>query len=281
MNNWFFVNGEFISEEKAVLNVNDLSIQRGYGIFDFFKVVNGAPVFLDEHLERFYASAKEMRLVIDYSKDELSKIIFELLQKNNIDNTGVRITLTGGYSTDDYQLFKPNLIISLRSFAPQTKEQFEKGIKLVTYEHQRQLPHVKTIDYLMSIYLQPFIKQNNADDLLYHKNGVVSECPRSNFFIVTHDNKIVTPSKNILKGVMRMKVIDVAKKQFEVEEREITIEEIKTARESFITSTTKNILPVHRLDDYFFPKQNPVTVQLFQSLAKLQPLNRTLFDNSF
>jgi D-alanine transaminase/branched-chain amino acid aminotransferase len=120
--------------------------------------------------------------------------------------------------------------------------------------------------------LQPFIKQNNADDLLYYKNEIVSECPRSNFFIVTHDDKIVTPSKNILKGVMRMKVIEVARKQFEVEESEITIEEVKTAREAFITSTTKNILPVHRLDGYFFPKQNPVTLKLFQSLIHLQSL---------
>lgn len=272
MSNWVFVNGEFVSEEKAVLHVSDLSIQRGYGIFDFFKVVNGAPVFLDEHLERFYSSAKEMRLANDYSKDQFKKIVFELLQKNYVDDSGVRITLTGGYSADGYQLLKPNLIISLRSFAPQTKEQFEEGIKLVTYEHQRQLPHVKTIDYLMSIYLQPFIKQNNADDLLYYKNEIVSECPRSNFFIVTHDDKIVTPSKNILKGVIRMKLIEIAKQKFEVEEREITIEEVKTAREAFITSTTKNILPVHRVDDYFFPKQNPVTRKLFQSVIHLQSL---------
>lgn len=270
MGNWVFINDEFIPEEKAVLHVSDLSIQRGYGIFDFFKVVNGVPVFLNEHLERFYASAKEMRLAIDYSKDALRKIIFQLLQKNNVDNTGVRITLTGGYSPDGYLLSKPNLIITLRSFKSQTKTQFEKGIKLITYEHQRQLPNVKTIDYLMGIWLQTFIKQNDADDVLYHSNGIISECPRSNFFIVTNNNMIVTPSKNILKGVIRKKLIEVAKNQFKIEERDVSIEEIKIVKEAFITSTTKTILPVRQIDTYILPKSNSISKHLYHSLLELQ-----------
>lgn len=270
MSNWVFINDEFVPEENAFLHVYDLSIQRGYGVFDFFKVVNSVPVFLDEHLDRFYFSAAQMRLSVNYGSDELKKIIFELLQKNNVTNTGVRIKLTGGYSPDGYQISKPNLIISARSFISPTKEQFEKGIKLVSYEHQRQMPEVKSIDYLMAIWLQPFIKQNNADDVLYHQNGIISECPRSNFFIITNENKIVTPSKNILKGVMRMKVFEVAKSNFEIEERDITIEEIKTAKEAFITSTTKSILPVCGFENHSFSERNPITLKLFQSLIELQ-----------
>jgi D-alanine transaminase/branched-chain amino acid aminotransferase len=265
-----FLNNEFVSEEKAVIHFRDLSIQRGYGVFDFLKVVNSVPVFLEDHLQRFYSSAKEMRLTIGYSKDELKKIIFELLQKNNVSYSGVRISLTGGYSTDEYDLSKPNLIIALRPFNPLSKEQFMKGIKLITYEHQRQLPQVKTIDYLMAIWLQPFIKEHNADDVLYHQKGIVSECPRSNFFIVTSENAIVTPSENILKGVMRSKLIETAAKNFRVEERQLSIEEIKNAKEAFITSTTKTILPVHQIDEHIFPRRNPVTVQLYRELLQLQ-----------
>lgn len=262
-----FLNDQFIPEEKAVLHVQDLSIQRGYGIFDFFKVENTHPVFLDEHLDRFYFSAERMRLNIAYSKDELKKIVFELLVKNNASYTGVRITLTGGYSEDGYQLSKPNLIICLRSFSAPTKEQFDKGIRLITYEHQRQLPEVKSIDYLMAIWLQPFTRQNNADDILYHQNGIVTECPRSNFFIVTKDDIIVTASKNILKGIMRQKVVEIAKKGFKIQERDITIDEIKSAKEAFITSTTKHILPVRQVDEHIFPRQNSITVQLSDRLS--------------
>lgn len=270
MGNWTFLNDQFIPEEKAALHVQDLSIQRGYGIFDFFKVQNSVPVFLEEHLSRFYFSAERMRLNCGYSNDELKKIIFELLKMNNASNTGVRITMTGGYSEDGYKLSKPNLIISLRSFSSPTKEQFEKGIKLITYEHQRQLPEVKSIDYLMAIWLQPFMKQNNADDVLYHQNGIVSECPRSNFFIVTNDNCIVTPSKNILKGVMRNKLVEIAKANFKVEERDLTIKEIKVAKEAFITSTTKTILPVRQIDAYSLPAENAISSQLHHSLLQLE-----------
>lgn len=275
MNNWSFINNEFISEEKALLHISDLSIQRGYGIFDFFKVVNGLPVFLDEHMERFYFSAKEMQLTIEHSKNELKKIIFELLLKNKIDTTGVRITLTGGYSVDGYLLSHPNLIITLRPFTPQTKEQFEKGIRLIVYEHQRQLPHVKTIDYIMAIWLQPFIKQNNADDVLYHQKGIISECPRSNFFLVMNDDRIITPSENILKGVMRNKLIEIAKRNFLIEERCVSIDEIKFAKEAFITSTTKTILPVRQINEHIFHDKFRVAEQLYHSLHQLQSTKTT------
>jgi D-alanine transaminase/branched-chain amino acid aminotransferase len=211
-----------------------------------------------------------MRLSVAYSKDELKKIIFELIEKNSIANTGVRITLTGGYSPDGYQVFKPNLVIALRPFTPPTEEQFQNGIKLLTYQHHRQLPQAKTIDYLMAIWLQPFIKEKNADDVLYHQNGWVSECPRSNFFIVTHENKIITPSKNILKGVMRSKLIEVAKTSFEIEERALSVDEIKNAKEAFISSTTKMLIPVRQIDEYFFSKDHSITTQVFQSLLQLQ-----------
>lgn len=268
MSSYAFLNNQFVAEQNAVLHFRDLSIQRGYGIFDFFKVENSVPVFLGEHLDRFNFSAQQMRLNIGYTKNELKKIVFELLHKNNAGNTGVRLTLTGGYSTDGYHMSKSNLVISLHTFSAPAAKQFEKGIKLLSYEHQRQLPYVKSIDYLMAIWLQPFIKQNNADDVLYHQNGIVSECPRSSFFMVTSDNRIVTPARNILKGIVQTKLIELAKTEFKVEERDITIQEIKTAKEAFTTSTTKNILPVRQVDDYLFPKQNPITLKLCESLNR-------------
>jgi len=267
---WAFIIDQFIPEDKASLFVGDLAIQRGYGVFDFFKVLNFVPVFLNEHLDRFYFSAKEMRLKVPYSKDELKKIIFELLEKNNACDTGVRITLTGGYSQDGYQLSHPNLIISLRSFNSPPVNELAKPIKLITYEHQRQLPHVKTIDYLMAIWLQPMVRQHNADDILYHQNGIVTECPRSNFFIVTNDDKIITTSENILKGIMRMKLLQAATLNYHVEERAVSIEEIKRAKEAFITSTTKTILPVHQVDEYILSIENKVTTQLYKLIVQLQ-----------
>jgi len=102
----------------------------------------------------------------------------------------------------------------------------------------------------MAIWLQPFIREHGADDVLYHRDGMVLECPRSNFFIVTNDDIVVTPGRNVLQGIIRMKVLELARKQFLTEERDITLEEIRTAKEAFVTSTTKNILPVMQLDGH-------------------------------
>jgi D-alanine transaminase/branched-chain amino acid aminotransferase len=147
------------------------------------------------------------------------------------------------------------------------KAAFQKGLRLISYPHQRQMPQVKSLDYLMAIWLQPLIKEKGADDVLYQMNGLVSECPRSNFFIVTQDDTVVT-STQPLKGIIRMKTLEIARKQFRVEERELSLEEVYQAKEAFITSTTKHILPVVQLDGKMIGDGQPgdVTVMLKMEL---------------
>lgn len=249
MAKWVFINDDFIEEEKALLHYRDLSFQRGYGAFDFFKLIESEPLFLNDHLNRFYSSAEEMYLPIEFSKEEIKNRIAGIIRRNNSPCTGIRLSLTGGYSEDGFTVAKPNFIISQHRFTPPDKAQIEKGIKLLSYPYQRQLSHIKTIDYLMAIYLQPLLNEKKFDDLLYHQGGLITECPRSNFFIITKDDVIVTASENILQGITRMKILEIARQQFKVEERAISLEEIKTAKEIFITSTTKQLLPVAQIDD--------------------------------
>jgi D-alanine transaminase/branched-chain amino acid aminotransferase len=254
---YVLINDDLVPEEKASLLVSDLVFQRGYGIFDFFKTLHNVPVFIDEHLDRLFHSASHLRLPVGKSRDELKALLHTLMKKNSIPDSGIRMTLTGGYSPDGYELIKPNLVITQKPLLLPSREIFQKGTRLVSYPHQRQMPDVKTIDYLMAIWLQPFIRQNGADDVLYQRDGIVSECPRSSFFIVTAEDRLVTPSRNILKGIIRMKVLELAGRQFQTEERDITLEEARAAKEAFITSTTKNILPVFRIDDHIIGEGRP------------------------
>lgn len=245
---YVFLNDDLVPTEKACLHVSDLSIQRGYGIFDFFRVAGGQPLFLDDHLERFFSSAREMRLPVRLQREELKNVIHLLIQKSAATHFGIRLTLTGGFSPDGYQISEPNLIVTPHPLSLPTEEQQVTGIRLITYPHRRQLPHVKTIDYLMAIYLQPHIKASGADDVLYQINGVISECPRANFFIVTQEGTVATPIENILHGITRRKVWECARRHFAVEERDVTVAEIKEAKEAFITSSTKRVLPVTAVD---------------------------------
>src|SRR5689334_21500176 len=155
------INGEVVPTELARISIADLSIQRGYGIFDFFKTLNGKPVFLDDHLTRFYRSAELLRLPVKQSRDELKAILRELLRRNEMTTSGVRITLTGGISRDGYTIGEPTLIIQQRAL-PDNKSIAERGVRLMTYAHQRQIPEAKSIDYLMPIWLQPILRENGA-----------------------------------------------------------------------------------------------------------------------
>jgi branched-chain amino acid aminotransferase len=247
---FFFVNDTFLPTDQASLLVTDLSIQRGYGIFDYFMTLGDRPIFLDEHLDRFFRSAAQLRLPVGRTREELKTIIDGLQQRNAIPDSGIRMTLTGGYSADGYTLFQPNLIITQKPLDTGITPICEPPIRLVTYPHCRQMPDTKTIDYLMAIWLQPYIRQHNAKDVLYHQNGVVSECPRSNFFIVTADDTIVTPARNILRGITRMKILEVAATRFRTEERDVTLEDIHNAKEAFIASTTNHVLPVSQVDGH-------------------------------
>jgi len=241
------VNGNFIPADEASVLTTDLALQRGYGIFDFFKTKDHKPVFLDDHLDRFFHSAEKMRLPVGKSREELKTLLAGLMKRNNMPDSGIKITLTGGYSADGYTLSAPNMIITQNPLVL-AKEMSTEGISLITYPHQRQLPDVKTTDYLMAIWLQPLIKEKGADDVLYHKDGIIGECPRANFFIVTKDDELLTPSANILKGIVRKHILDIYSKKGVAAERDISLEDLQQCKEAFITSSTKNVLPVSKID---------------------------------
>jgi branched-chain amino acid aminotransferase len=243
------LNGNIIPTADATVFINDLSIQRGYGVFDFFKLVDGRPVFLDDHLKRFYHSAGQMRLNVKQTPEELKEILHSLIARNKLPDSGIRMTLTGGYSPDGFSIGEPNLIITQQEFSI-NKDAVRNGIRIVSYQHQRQFSEVKTIDYLMAIWLKTFIAENQADDVLYHYGNIISECPRANIFIVAQDGTLVTPVNNLLKGVIRKHVLQLASSMYRVEERDVDLSELYTAKEAFITSTTKNILPVIQVDKH-------------------------------
>ena len=260
-----YINHQFIEEEKATLQVSDLAIQRGFGIFDFFRTRNFVPLFLEDYLDRFFNSAASLRLQPTHTRDELTAIIYELIKQNNEPVSGIKIILTGGYSLDGYEpALTPNLIMLQQKLQEPAAERFASGIKVITQEHQRELPAIKSINYLMGVWLQQKVKEQQAADILYYKNGIVSEFPRSNVFMITHNGKLVTPAENILHGITRKQLLQLAAKKYTVEVRAVTIDEIKTAAEVFMTSTTKRILPIYQIDEAVIGsgKAGPITTLL-------------------
>ena len=264
------INNELILAADAKVGVGDLAMHRGYGIFDYFKVVDGRPIFMEDHFNRFFNSAKEMHLEVMLDRDELRKTITELMEHNNMPNSGIKLLLTGGYSKDGYKMGKPNLIILQYPLGFKEGNKVETGLKLATVNHQRQLPSIKTIDYLMAVRLHPFMKENGFDDVLYHNNGTVTECPRANFWIVS-GNEIRTAANNILRGITRSKVLDFKVEGYTIAERDFTLDDLANAQEAFITSTTQYAYPVAAIDEKEIGdgKIGPVTRSVKEMLLKL------------
>ena len=264
------INNELVLAANAKVGVGDLAMHRGYGIFDYFKVVDGRPIFMEDHFNRFYSSAKEMHLDVMLNRDELKKTIIEVMENNDMPNSGIKLLLTGGYSEDGYKMGKPNLIILQYPLGFKEGNQVETGLKLATANHQRQLPSIKTIDYLMAVRLHTFMKENGFDDVLYHNNGIITECPRANFWIVS-GNEIITAVSNILRGITRSKVLDFKVVGYTIVERDFTLDDLANAQEAFITSTTQYAYPVAAIDGKMIGdgKIGPVTRKVKETLLTL------------
>jgi branched-chain amino acid aminotransferase len=260
-----WVNDSLIPSDEANVNIADLAVQRGYGIFDFFKTIDGKPVFLEDHLDRLFRSAVLMRLELKQSRDEVRNKIIRLIESNGLNDSGIKVILTGGFSPDGFNIAEPNLIISQQGFQiPRTMS--ENGISILTHEYQRQFSNAKTLDYLQAIWLQPILKEKKADDVLYYSDGLIRECPRANIFIVTKDQKVLTPESGMLKGVTRKQVLEISGTRYLTEARDVSLDELRNAKEVFITSTTKNILPVVQVDGQLVGDGKPGEVS--RTLAK-------------
>ena len=252
------VNGNLIPSEKAVLPLADLATLRGYGIFDYFLFKNQQPLFIADYLERFFNSAKLMHLEMPVTKKELADDIQDLILKNKLPNGSIRLLLTGGCSPDGYTPTQPNLAIIQYPEVVNNPDLYSKGIKLLLTAFKREIPEVKTINYLNGIRLIPNLKKKGAVEPLYYFDGKLLETVRSNVFIVNKEGTLMTPNQDILMGITRKKVIEAANELgITVREGTVLLEDLKEAAEVIITGSNKKVMPVVQIDDQTFNQGIP------------------------
>lgn len=272
MDNYNFINGDIVSEGESVIGIRDLGLQRGYAVFDYARTFNKKLFHFDDHLKRLRNSSSALNLNIKYSDAELTESAIKLVELCKFNDPAIRIIVTGGYSNSSSLVFEPNILIIPEETPTYHNDLYTRGAGLISFEYQRELPMIKSINYLNDIRLNDLRKKNNVFDVLYQLHDSITECPRSNFFIFINDI-LVTPKDFILKGVTRKIILDLAYKFWPIEEREISFAELNSAHEAFITSTTKNIIPVTSVDkknigDGRVGKRTNKLMQLFNDYIK-------------
>lgn len=271
MKHYCYFNGQVLPEDVIRFQINDLGILRGYSVFDFFRTYNFTPFRIHDYLIRFENSVKSIDLSMPISKDEITEKIEELLfwRADKTSEVGIRLLMTGGYSANSFNAPEnPNFLIRIEDLNPKPTNDYEQGVKVITHQYQRELPEIKTTNYSRALIIQKAMQVQKAVDALYHLDGNISECTRNNFFLFK-GNTLVTPKNNILRGITRKTVLELAANKFQIEERDIYLEELKEATEAFKTGTDTRVLPVIQIDELKINKKQvgPNTKALMQMFA--------------
>ncbi len=243
------INAQIVSNQEAKLDATDIGFRRGYAAFDYLKIHKSQAIFIEDHLERFENSAKTLRLTMPMSRQALKQHVLELIEKNNATEAGLQLFLTGGIAADGFTPAEPQLVILVTKLPKPKAEAYDTGLKLITHEYVRTLPEVKSNNYFMAVYLSKAMQEANATDVLYHDAKRVLETTRSNVFIVKEDNSIVTAHKDVLPGITRKQLLKLIPKLTKLELRDVALEELWSAKEIFISSTTKGAMPITQIDD--------------------------------
>lgn len=254
-----YVDGKFLPWDKAVIPVDDLAVLRGYAVCDMVRTFKGSPYCLDAHVDRLLASAEKVGLTPAWSKEEIKKIVFKLLEKNaHMDEANIRILVTGGSSPDFFSpADNPRLIILVTDIPAPPAHWYKKGVKVITFIQQRVIPDAKATNYIPAVLALKKAKAQGAVEALYMtRDKMVLEGTTSNLFALV-DGTLVTPGQGVLKGITRKTVLSLGKKLFPVSEQDLALDTLLSASELFITGTNKGIVPVIQVDDHVIGTGKP------------------------
>lgn len=242
-----FFNGDYIRTSDMQLPGTDLGLHRGYGIFDFFKMRNRGNPWYSWYYERLCQSLQRSRMSIPYDKEALAHILDTLLTLNKVDDAYLKIVVTAGSSDNGYtRAYTENTMIFAMPLPHSDINSMDSGV-LITDEYRRDIPLVKTTNYMRSCILQPEMQAAGAVDVLFHYEGEISEASRCNIFIV-NNGSVSTPDRHILHGITRRRVLAIQNTGIPIVESKVLLEEVMCSEEVFITSSTKGIMPITAID---------------------------------
>jgi D-alanine transaminase len=253
-----YVNGEYLPETEAKVSIFDRAFLMADGVYEVTSVLDGKLIDFAGHATRLQRSLDELDMRSPVETEELLDIHRQLVSLNEITEGLVYLQITRGAAEDRDFIFPdpettPPTIVLFTQNKPGLADSpaAQKGIKVISIEDQRWgRRDIKTVQLLYPSMGKMMAKKAGADDAWMVMDGFVTEGTSNNAYFIK-GNKIVTRalSNDILHGITRAAVLRFAKEaQMEVEERDFTIDEAKTADEAFITSASSFVMPVVEID---------------------------------
>ncbi len=272
-----FLDGRFCAIEDAKISVLDWGFLRSDATYDVVHVWKGRFFRLDRHLDRFFASAEKLKLVIPYGRDTVAAILAECVRRSGFEDAYVEMVITRGvsptFSRDPRDAVNRFIAFAIPFGWILRPEEREKGLAIAVAGTQRIGPDavdptVKNyhwLDLVMGMY--EGYEQGARTVVLPDGRGNVTEGPGFNIFAVK-DGRVATPAGGVLHGITRLSALELlAEMGVEAQARAVSLEELGAADEIFVTSTAGGVMPVTSLDGVAVGdgRPGPVTARLIDA----------------
>ncbi len=253
-----YINGQYVTRQNAMIGAEDRAASFGDGVYEVILIKQGCMIDEKAHEKRLERSLGGLQMDAPMAWNAIKLIIRRLLRLNHLLTKDVALYLqvSRGEAKRDHPFpvnITPSLFISVSPAKFLNKSYYEKGASAITTEDIRWLRRdIKSTSLLPNVLAkQQAAEANVAEAILIEKDGTVTEGSSSNLFLVNDAGELLThpADRHILNGITRMGVIAVAKEQgVKVREERYHEDMLRNAKELFITSTTKHILPITFVD---------------------------------
>ncbi|MEM7806846.1 MAG: branched-chain-amino-acid transaminase [Planctomycetota bacterium] len=254
-----WIDGKLVNKGDAMVSVFDHGLLYGDGVFEGIRAYGGKVFEEQAHLDRFYESARSIRLDVPYSADELSKVMSDLLVTNGLTDAYIRLVATrgvGDLGLDPRKCPRASVFCIASTITLYPEELYEKGLEVVVASHCKNHPNatpprVKSLNYLNSVLGK--IEANDAgvlEAIMLNHLGHVAECTADNVFLVKNDVVSTPPAEaGILEGITRDVVMRLCQQEgIECRERNLVRHDLYVADECFLTGTAAEVIPVVKID---------------------------------
>jgi D-alanine transaminase len=249
-----FLNGKLLPAEQASVSVLDRGFIFGDGVYELVPVYSRVPFRLDEHLARLERSLGETKIRNPYSRAQWRSHIYRLVDAQAYDDQGVYFQVTRGVAKRDHAFPKdgePTVFMMSNPLVNPPQAQVEKGASAVSAPDNRWLRcDIKSISLIGNCLLRQLSAEAGAAETILIREGKLTEASASNVFIVKRGVIQSPPKTNlILPGITYDVVVELARANaLPLEFREVSEAELRAADEVWVTSSSKEILPIVELD---------------------------------